>query len=94
MQWLIAKLMILVYSPAVRAVALSFLEDAYEHGTELVPVAYNLIRDNAFSTSLTGEQKFQNVFDGMKAKFPDVADSLLNTVIQASYREVKKTLNS
>lgn len=55
----------------------------------LLPIAIETIKVAAADSTLSGAQKFASVYNTLKERAPDIKASMLSTLIQTTYENLK-----
>lgn len=72
----------------VKLIIQRILIDLTQDARDLLPVAMEVVKE-IMTQDLTGEQKFNMAMDRLKKEFPEVSNSVINTVIENVYRVLK-----
>lgn len=76
----------LLGNPVAAAVVNSVIEDMKSEGAVILGIVVANIKAVAVRTDLDNSQKFSVVFEEVKKQFPNTASSLLNSIIESTYR--------
>lgn len=76
----------LLGNPVAAAVVNSVIEDMKSEGAVIMGIVVANIKAVAVRTDLDNSQKFSVVFEEVKKQFPNTASSLLNSIIESTYR--------
>jgi hypothetical protein len=80
----------LVTSEAVKKLIMSILQDMLDEGQKYLPVAIEAVKTAAARTDLDASGKFDLACQLIKESFPDIPNSLLNSIIENVYGMLKK----
>ena len=82
-RYLVAKLL---GNPVATSVVNSLILDLKEEGTEMLSIVVANIKAAAARDDIDNTARYNMVLNAVKEQFPNTATSLINTVIESTYR--------
>lgn len=75
-------------NPVASAIVVSLIDDLKSEGNEMLGIAIANIKAVSVNGNMTNAERFNTVVQALKKQFPNVATSLINTVVESAHRAI------